>query len=100
MLEESFTSVAAWSFPAAVTIRVMAPLRAEIAWIAIGGCGRGRSEATVTPATTSTNETAAIRFGQLIRMGGGVRARTGRSAGEGRSAGSGTGFGTGLCVAI
>ena len=33
MFAESFTSVAAWSLPAAVTSRVMGPLRAVAAWI-------------------------------------------------------------------
>ena len=85
MFEESFTSVAAWSLPAAVTSRVMGPLRAVAAWIATGGSGRGRSEAATRAATASTNAAATARRAPLIRTGGGGALG---GTGAGRTAGS------------
>ncbi len=85
-LAESFTSVAACSFPAAVTTRVMGPRRALTAWMASGAGGLGRRETTVTAATATRKSTARIRIGQLIRWRGASGARAGEAAGSaGRS---------------
>ena len=59
--------MAAWSFPAAVTSRVIGPRRAVAAVMAMGGGGRGRSAFTISPGghVGFLNGYGPVGFGQL-----------------------------------
>ena len=100
-MAESFTSVAACSFPAAVTTRVMGPRRAATIWTATGTGGRGRRERAVTAAMASTNRAAPMRLGQLMRSRTGAGARAGEARiSPGSAARSREVWVTGICEAI
>src|SRR6266545_1772989 len=61
--EETFTVVAAWSFPAATTLRVMGLRFAVAIWTGTGGSGLGLSESATSAATASTKAMAMMRRG-------------------------------------
>src|SRR5512136_178916 len=65
--EESFTCVAACSFPAAATLRVMAPFFTWVTCTCTGGSFLGMSEAPTMPTTARTKTAATMRWVQDMR---------------------------------
>src|SRR5512137_2045075 len=68
-LEESFTWVAAWSFPAAETFRVMGPFLTVEVCTVTGGSFLGTSDAAKMPTTASTKTAAMMRLVQDMGLG-------------------------------
>src|SRR6266540_3781028 len=83
MFDDTLTVVAAWSFPAAVTLRVMGLFFAVAICTWMGGSARGLSDSPTIASTASTKAAATMRLGHDMA---GFRFRWAAGAGTGGGA--------------